>query len=282
MIRKALRPLFTDDLTHIRIGYLPITNEELVPIMSDDRTAQPSVSAIHTRKVEQEASWLRFMLISILAATFHALAHERGQTGEERQKLLRIGPSLLSPNGDFLLNELTAALTDGYSRGRQQQEARARFRDLYEVAIGAWLFTAHATKQAADPGQLSSLSKEQQEQLRLAAANDQLTKGFAKADNPFELLAKQKYRAAYQVAVQELQTLIASEFPSTAEMRQYLISRFEKVFFRGGGVEKNDILDMLIVCALLEPNTCIVTRDQTLRTFLATVHPPSAAKNAQL
>jgi hypothetical protein len=224
------------------------------------------------------------MLVAVLTSTFHLLIEDRCKeaTVVNKAVLMQHSVAVIECNLDFFVTAFTDALERGYRSGDVQARAKSEFSDLYAGLVRVWCANWHAVQAGLTISSFQSAPTGMKKAVVAALGGDPLAKSIVNADNPFVILAKTKYRPSFQAAVESLRESMASDLPSTPEMLQYMITRFEKVLYRGGKMEKNDLLDMLIIVALALPGTRLLTRDRNLKAFLAKHHKASASLVEQL
>lgn len=284
-VRSLVAPVIAGDLVLVSIGFLPVGNDELHAIvdLSNPSAGAEAIRLIHERKLEQEASFLAFMLVSVLTGTFHLLIESRGvQAGTNMPMLLQQSAAVLEANHPFILQQLRKALEDGYSTNDVQRSAKETFVDLYRNMVWVWCVNWLAIAAGMTISELQSASQQLKQAIGDAIRKDRLARTMIHTPNPFEALAKPKNRGSFRVAIDTLMQGLQNNVPSTPEMLSYIVGRFEKMLFAGGKMEKNDVLDMLIVIGLGIPGNRLLTRDKNLKLFLGEHHSASAALNAQL
>jgi hypothetical protein len=263
----------------VAIGYLPVTNDELLAVydQSDISRAADAIAAVHNRKFAQELSFLRFMIFTVTTCTFQALIEGIGVPDQnQRVRLSEHSAAILESNDSLLSERMRTALDKGYQTNDVQRCVKREFGDLFSCLVYVWCATRHTLASGRTISDVLSAPEAEKDQIKKFLRKDTLASAVIDTENPFAVLSKNKYRNQLRTAIASLSQFLEGTIHGTPRMLKYMISRLEKMLFGSGTIEKNDILDMLIVISLALPDARLLTRDRQLRKFLEKHHRPSA------
>ncbi len=93
--------------------------------------------------------------------------------------------------------------------------------------------------------------------------------------NPFEIMSKKQYRASSKLVLDS----IAKELPSVPEftkpVEDYINFKLMKIYTQKAVLNKNDVLDMIILYSLNLSDFLFVTLDTQLQNAIQVIHPAS-------
>lgn len=284
LIKMCLKPIIEEKLLIVGIGFLPLSNDTIKKIYNSQslHEVHSDIKSIIEMKIDKEAEMLRFILYCIMAGIFNVIREDKQyKFVNQKDDSLFIYSSnvLLASNSQFVYDSIKDALEKGYLNNTEEKNIKEILSSLISTILNVWIMNYYFVKHSLllddfknpDPKKLADLSADYK--------NDTIHATIRKhVNNPFSILRKKKYNALIEKFIDELKSHLGNHEHITEEALQFIVFQLNKTFQAGSKVNKNDVIDLLIIYSLTLKDFIVITLDKNMAESLRTISQDSYNK----
>lgn len=267
-------------VTPISIGFVPVANDVMIRIYEAKSLSdiKADIDPLFDLRILKEAEFLRFIFLVIMIGTFHCLREEGHYKFIETKTDNKFSISsriLLEANSTFILDVLLATLKQGYDSNTQKKIVRERIIGLVISFMNLWIMDYYFVKNSM-LDELSNPDPLKLKQFKKDIANDKYLKEISRnIDNPLQLISQKKFRPYFSSYSNELKKELKINKIITDEVLEYILFKISKFLRQKTKVDKNDVMDLLILYSLYLKGYLLLTLDNKLIEALRTVDKDS-------
>ena len=275
-MHKCLDIVFRNDVGYLSVGFVPLSQEPFQRIAQakDIHGVSTDIGDIKDEKIRCEAGFLHAIFVSTVVAVSALVVRE--QSGEPRTDELAGGfQALVLAARDVSRDILYDALTKAYAVG-DPGSVKNEYADLLEDNLLVMGINVMALAHGTSIGDLSEVDAATAREISTEARRDVR---FGQRKRRVERSALRAFRKPkYKDLIEEFldgfeKRALPAKYP--AVLRQSLRHFLRSQLVDGAKMKKNDIMDMLLLCCVSQPDTLVLTLDGRFKKLLKEVHPPS-------
>ena len=269
VIKKGLQFLADNQITTAFNKYFPKPMElEFIIVDMTVEELNTYVDSILLEKIDVESRFASIIFISCFfsGAAFSAAKDIGGTMTALSTEVIVRAVKTVSQNN---LDTFKSIFTEGYKTNNCENYVRHAFYYLLAFYFQALIPICEAAKTA----DVNCTFEEFMDSHNWNELSENLSMKIAKSDTPTEYLSKiarNYWRESRDAHLKDFLRSYAKSICKTIpddSLQEYIIDIVENCCIRGGAFRKNDILDALILCNLLESNT-IITFDKGSRAHM--------------
>lgn len=281
LLKQCLKPIVESKITIVSIGFIPISNTIIKTIHSADSldSIESEIGEVFDLKVTKEAELLRFFVIALLYGFFHAIRIiENYKLSEKRNDdaFLLSTRALLEGNSELVFDAMKIELLKGYETGNEQHQIRDALSEWTFRLLNIWIFNFYQAKHGLLFEDLKNPDPEKLAKVNESCKNDAFfTKIEKHKDNLFSLVSNKKYHIHSEDYLNELKKDLTGNDLFSNEARDYIIFKLQKSMIYGAKINKNDVIDLLILYSVMLDGHMFLTLDNKFNNAIKEVSPDS-------